>query len=265
MPVPADHLVITRIRHTAIEWTRALQSAELDDDQEPLATLLAASIVEHRLEGAPQHIASWLRVHNGGGAYEATAAAALRAFLAPFAPGTNEDHLQGTVAEYLWHAVSVADDSEGPLLRIIGPKLDPGSTGGDGLTVRGRGDPSFTLWEIKKHIGSSLSDVIARAGSQLADNAPRYLTQYASYAQLTNDPELARRFATIVEAWIEGLAHVRAGVAVTTHTSRDRCFQGLRRQFEHLTGTDPCSGLLVVLDDLPRFARRVAEVLWIGL
>ncbi len=261
----ARHFVWSRHHGGSVRWSQASGTALDARDAEQLAQLLAAHAVVHRLDGAPQLLEAWIRVRTGGGAYSRLEQETLRAYLGPFDPDANADHRQGTVAEYLWHVLNIQDDNEPELVRITSPKAFVTGPGGDGLTVRRDGELYFTLWEIKKHVGAHLSTVVNGAYGQLTAKGARYLTEAASIGQLSTDPEEARKFATIVEAWLAGEGHMRAGVAVTTTSERRRCFSTMRTHFAHLHGADPCSGLLSVLTDFPSFADRVAEVAWTGL
>jgi hypothetical protein len=191
--------------------------------------------------------------------------AAMRAFLAVVGPRVLRDHEQGAVAEYLWHALSMENADEADLVRIRGPKFYATAPGGDGLTVRSDGSLYVTLWEIKKHTGSHLRATIRDAYKQLAANAPRYLAEHAAAGQLADDPAEARVFATLVESWILGADHMKAGVAVATHQNPSRCFSTMGRHFTHLSGIDPCRALLVSLENFGRFARRVGEIVWTDL
>jgi hypothetical protein len=235
-------------------------------DAEQLARLLAAHIAEHRLRGAAAPLlVAWERVVAGGAPYTTAERGAMTAYLAGLDPGHDPEHLQASVGEYLWHVVSLDDTDEPALIRIDGPKFYATAPGGDGLVVRRDGDLFFTLWEIKKHTGRHLTRVIRDGYDQLSTNATRYLAEYSAVGQTVTDPELARLYATLVGSWLSGAAHVRAGVAVATSTAPGRCFSTMGKHFSHLTGADPCRGLLTAVHDLPAFSTRVAAILWNGL
>jgi len=266
-PTPATprYFAWSRHRWQFGRWAQASGIGLPDADSERLARTLAAHAVDHRLQGAAQLWEAWVRVATGGAPYSDIERDALRAFLIPFAPTRPPDHRQGAVAEYLWHLLSLEDTGEPALVRISGPKMYATGPGGDGLTVRRDGDLVFTLWEIKKHTGTRLASVIRGACKQLSLNAAQYLTEHAATGQLSADPEEARLFARIVEAWVGGEPSARAGVAVTTTAPQERCFTRMHRHFPQLQGDHPCSGLLSVLDGFPRFTDRVAEIAWTGL
>ena len=261
----ADHFIWTRHPTASVPWTQASAAALDAHDLEQLAILIAAHAAEHRLADAPQLQAAWRRVRTGGAAYATIEADAVRAFLGPLNPAGDSEHLEAAVAEQLWHLLSVEDDDEPELVRIVGPKFLPTAPGYDGLTVRRDGTLVCTLWEIKKHAGGHLPGVIAGAYSQLAEHAPRYLAELSSTAQLCSDPDEARLFATLVTAWLAGEPHMRAGIAVAARSDLTRCFSNMKASFGHLTARDPCAGLLAVVSDIPAFARRVGEIAWTGL
>ena len=260
-----DSLAWSRYPWTLVRWTRVSGVPLDDDDSEELARLLSVHAVEHRLNGAPQLLEAWFRVHAGGASYTNLEQEAIRAFLGPLGPTAPVDHRQSSVAEYLWHVLSTVDDSEPQLVRIHGPKFYATAPGGDGLTIRRDGDLVVTLWEIKKHTGSHLTNTIRDAYAQLSSGAPRYLAEQAAVSQITPDPEEARVMARLVESWLAGESHMQAGVAVVTDRSLHRCFSTMRRYFTHLQSGDPCQGLSASIEDYPQFAERVCEIAWTGL
>lgn len=249
-----------------VRWTRVAGMPLPAPDAEQLARLLAAHIVEHRLRGASAHlIGAWTRVVGGGAPYTAAEKGAISAYLSGLDPGHDPEHLQASVGEYLWHALSIDDAAEPPLVRIEGPKFHATAPGGDGLVVRRDGQLFFTLWEIKKHTGNHLTRVIRDGYDQLSSNATRYLAEYSAVGQNITDPELARMYATLVESWLSGSAQAQAGIAVATSTAPAKCFSTMGRHFAHLSGGDPCRGLLAAVSGLPSFSHRIAEILWTGL
>jgi hypothetical protein len=249
----------------SVRWAQA-SGHDLDDASvEMLAKLVAVHAVRERLEGTGYLLAKWERVVEAGEAYSETDAQAVRDYLAPLSPAANSDHREGAVAEYLWHILSIQDDAEAELVRITSPKGYTTAPGGDGLTVRRDGELMFTIWEIKKHLGNNLSGIINGAYGQLSSKGGRYLTELSSVGQLSQDPEEARKFGRLVEAWYGGENYVRVGVAVACVTERRRCFSTMRDSFQHLNAADPCTGLLAVLSDLGTFATRVGQIAWTGL
>ena len=138
---------------------------------------VALHIASHRMVGAPQHIEAW---HRGlaGEPYQPRERRAVLAFLArglgrPGAPG-NQDHLEGLVAEHLWHMAHMGFPSDGPILYLSPPKFDPTAPGADGLVIFDDQGPRFRLWEIKK-AGAHISGTLSKAYGQLAGNADVYL------------------------------------------------------------------------------------------
>ena len=244
-----------------VRWTRVAGTALDAASREQVARLLAAHIVEHRLNGATHLRDAWIRVV-GGDIFIPRERDAMRAYLGQFAPTVDREHRESLVAEYLWHVLSIEDDAEPELVTIRGPKFHATAPGGDGLTVRRSGGLVFTLWEIKKHTGSHLSSVINGAYGQLSGSAAQYLAEYSATEQVTADPEMARLFATLVEAWLAGATHAHAGIAVATSQAPRRCFSTMRQHFGHLNGDDPCHGLLASIATFTAFANRVCEIVW---
>lgn len=245
-----------------MRWTRAVGPAR-PDTQEPLAQLLAAHVAESRFAGAPTLHQAWL--DRDVVPYTLGQSHAVREFLSPFSPAANPDHLQGLVAEYLWHVLTLEDDSAPPLVWLASPKFLGTAPGPDGLSIRQDRELRFTLWEIKKHTGGRVSATVGQACGQLAANAMRYLAEYAAVGQTVDDPALAGLFGRLTLAWDAGDPTAQAGVAVTTSTPPTRCFSRMRSHFPNLTSPDPCHGLLSAIDSFPAFSVRVAEILWTGL
>jgi len=256
----------SRHRWRFVRWTRVARAAMPPADAERLAMLLATRIVEHRLRGGPAlFVGAWMRVVSGGPAYTAAEKGVLSAYLSGLDPGHDPEHLQAAIGEYLWHACMVDDAVEPALVKIEGPKFYTTAPGGDGLVVRRDGQLFFTLWEIKKHTGRHLTRVIRDGYDQLSSNATRYLAEYSAVGQNAPDPELARLYSTLVESWLNGSSEAHAGVTVATSDAPGQCFSTMGKHFSQLGGVDPWHGLLVAVDDLPTFSRRVAEILWTGL
>jgi len=267
LPTTTAASMLTWARHAgeSTRWTQASGTGLDTQSVELLAKIVAVHAVRERLQGTGYLFEKWERVVQAGDAYSETEKRAVRDYLAPLDPDANADHREGTVAEYLWHILSIEDDDEPELVRITPPKGYTTAPGGDGLTVRRADELVFTIWEIKKHTGNNLSGTINGAYGQLSSKGGRYLTELASVGQLSEDPEEARKFARLVEAWYAGEPYVRAGVAVACVTERRRCFSTMRDSFPHLRAHDPCSGLLTVLADLGAFANRVGRIAWTGL
>lgn len=259
----AGLLTWSRYRWRFVRWTRVNGSGLGVGDSEQLARLLAAHIVEHRL--VAQYAEAWTRVMTGGAAYNAEEREAIAAYLYPLRPSANAEHRQSCVAEYLWHVLNIEDSGEPDLVRIRKPKFYPTAPGGDGFTVRRDGGLTFTLWEIKKHVGNHLTTTIREAYEQLSRNAPRYLAEYSEAEQAVVDPDEARVFVNLVGDWLAGAPHMKAGVAVAASATPSRCFSTMQRHFSRLRGPDPCRGLLASIPQFDQFAQRVAEIVWTGL
>jgi hypothetical protein len=261
----ASPLQWTRRQWRDARWTQAIGDSPPDPTGEELANSVAQHIIGHRLRGTPQLREAWSRVVSGGDPYNATERAAMTAFLAVIRPEISIEVLEAFVAEYLWHYLIANDPEEPSLIRVLGPKFHVTAPGGDGLVVRRGESLRSTLWEIKKHRGADLSGVINEAYGQLAGSATQYLAEYSAVEQLDDDPEVARLFARLVEAWINGESSARAGVSVAGSTAPKKCFTTMGKYFPQLVSEDSRHGLTAAIDPFPPFAERVREILWTGL
>jgi hypothetical protein len=246
-------------------WTLAVGDSPTTPRGEAFARTLAEHIIGHRLRGTPQLREAWARVVAGGDPYTTTEHAALSAFLDPIRAEISPEVLEAFVAEYLWHYLVLIDPDEPALVRVLGPKFHVTAPGGDGLVVRRGATLRSTLWEIKKHRGADLSGVINEAYSQLGASATQYLAEYSAVEQIDPDPELARLFARLVEAWITGEATARAGVSVAGSTAPRKSYTTMGNYFTQLVSEDSRHGMTIAIGSFPAFAIRVRELLWTGL
>ena len=134
----------------------------------------------------------------------------------------SENHLQGHIAEWLWHLLT--KDNPAVLVQD-NPKGDVTEGGGDGFTIyeTGTGELRFRLWESKKNTGSgALSSSLNRAYTQLGAYGQRYVAKIVgTFAQGSNGTS-AKMVAFINEipgAWVQGDEPVGAGVMLATHQS----------------------------------------------
>jgi hypothetical protein len=264
-PALAPPIQWARRQWRAARWTLAVSDGPPNAAGEELAQALARHIVGHRLRGTPQLVSAWERVIGGGDGYSPTEGEALKAFLGVIRPGISPEHVEAFIAEYLWHYLVTHDVAEQALVRVVGPKFHVTAPGGDGLVVRRGESLRFTLWEIKKHSGTDLTGSVRDAYLQLSDGATQYLAEYSAVEQLNDDRDLARLFARLVEAWVDGEPVARAGVAVAGSTAPQKCFTTMGKYFAQLTSDDSRHGLTAAVAPFPTFALRVRELLWTGL
>ena len=244
--------------------------------QHRMAEALADRIMALRCAGALHHLQSWRVRSAGGPPNDPTATAALTAFVRPvFGLPENPpvpDHLEASVAEHLWYALTQDDAVNDSIVRIEEPSFRTTAPGGDGLVIhRGAaGQLTFRLWEIKKCTGSStVGATVGVAYRQLDSNAAAmYLAQYTAIGQReTDDQDLAEMYGTLVEQWLTAAPTASAGVSVHTseHKLPKMCFTTLGTRFPRMTNPVRLRGMLVALGDFNQFAEQVRDFVWTGL
>jgi hypothetical protein len=200
---------------------------------------------------------------------------ALHAFLDPVVGVSGgrpipDDHLQGTVAEQLWHFVQEGRRDIDGTIRIEPPSFKVTDQGGDGLTIRRRADLSlsFVLWEIKKRTGSgSLAATANRAGKQLKLKALEYLARYTCTTEQLHDAQLESLYAHLVEYWEARSDVAAAGVAVSgdAKSVSKRCFASLPKNLSDFSSNNRLTGQITAVGDFAAFARDVRDIVWTGL
>lgn len=246
--------------------------------RQDLALELARDIVQSRCVATPARFAAWERRRSGGPAHTPPDLAALLAFLKPGfgIPGQNSpvptSHLEGLVAECLWHNLTRELASQGRMRWVQPLKLRATHAGGDGLTVHDESGESllFRLWEIKKATGNhGVSRTVSTAYAQLKSRALEYLAEVSLIGETEhrNDPPMRQLFAQMVDLWIAGSPVAAAGVAVATSTSKipRRCFSTFPGHFPQFASPRRLEGILLAVDDFGAFAREVQEAIWKGL
>jgi hypothetical protein len=124
----------------------------------------------------------------------------------------------------------------------------------------------FRLWEIKKHSGDGgISGTTKRAYDQLKNRGLEYLAEYSNVEQHTDDPDLARLYATLPEHWLDASESAGAGVAVVCSQPPVRCFTTFPRHFPALSDSHGRMGVAAAFGDLADFTRRVRAAVWTGL
>ena len=234
---------------------------------------IASHIAWHRCDGAPQYFEAWNQRYHGGPLHSDELLDLLVAFLASESIGTRTDpapdvHLEGFVAEHIWHLLTLEDAlAVGELVRIDGPDWSVTDGGGDGLAVH-RVDSAlvFRLWESKAHTGDgTVREVVNGACRQLDSRALRYLARFSKIGQRLADEELKRFYGSLPQLWWEGSRAAGGGVSVSTKSvAVADCFDNLHTYWP-FSSNDQRLGLVVVIDDYAAFAKLVREHLWKGL
>jgi hypothetical protein len=181
------------------------------------------------------------------------------------------DHLEGYVAEVLWHQLALELAIDGRVLRLAeGPSFSVTESGGDGLCIfqLDNGDLVFRLWEIKKDTSTGhISRTISRACQQLSRRSEEYLAKYVSVGSRQYDGELGHFYGTLLDLWVDD--DPAAGAAVSVATSRSKA--PTRRSFGTLVNTFPdkaqngrLEGLVVAIGDFHDFATLVRSYVWTG-
>lgn len=182
----------------------------------------------------------------------------------------NLDHLEGLVAEHLWH-MCAAESALGAAPRFLG---DLGfrvhDKGPDGFViVDSAGRLEYRLWEVKKNSTSlPATATVTGAAQQLHLRATDYLQEIAQLNRHNADPQLKSLFQQLVYFWGQQSPEANAGIAVVTTRP-----SGATTPFTHFgstylsgfKGTNPMQGLLVNMNDLSRLATDVRQEIWNGL
>ena len=247
-------------------------------DFEQAAFILADDTMLHRLGDASAILASWRNRRDGGPPHAITRRRAIEVysrigFGLPASPAI-DDHLQGHVAELLWHRLITERHTcaDGRRVRHIPPqKADTTEPGGDGLVIYQiqNGTLVFRLWEIKKHDAAVyLSSTVRRASEQLKLRGEEYLAKLAA-PQTVLDNDIAALFQDIVELWLEGDARGGVGVSVGTSASHaptsPNAFGSIKTAFPQYSRPGQLESIVVAVPDFPAFASRVREIVWSGL
>lgn len=182
----------------------------------------------------------------------------------------NLDHLEGLVAEHLWH-MCAAESALGAPPRFLG---DLGfrvhDKGPDGfIIVDAAGRLEFRLWEVKKNSTAlSSAATVTGAAAQLERRATDYLQEIAQLNRHNPDLALKTLFERLVYHWGQQSAEANAGIAVVTTrpsgTSRPFTTFG-STYLSGFKGRNPMQGLLVNMNNLTGLAIDVRQVIWNGL
>lgn len=273
-PPPAlplsDLLSLTVQEADGHRWAEARLAAEHRGEA---ALRIASHIAWHRCDGALQYFEAWYQRYNGGPPHSDEFLDCLAAFIASESIGTPADpapqvHLEGFVAEHIWHLLTLEDAlALGSLVRVDGPDWSVTDSGGDGLAVH-RVDSGlvFRLWESKAHTGDrTVREVVNGACRQIDSKALRYLARFSKVGQSLPDEELQRFYGSLPQLWREGSPAAGGGVSVSTKSNAVAdCFTNLHTYWP-FTANDQRLGLVVVIDDYASFAELVREHLWKGL
>lgn len=205
------------------EWSSYLAVELTMEERGALAWILIDSIMKARFGVVIQHYNTW-REYTLTGARIPSSNLVIPSFIKPVFGLPNEQksehHLQGHVAEWIWHLLT--KDSHGVRVQLD-PKGDVTDAGGDSFTIyeSSTGDLRFRLWESKKNTGTQpLSTSLSKAYTQLDKHGPRYVAKIVgTFGHLTSDTsqELRDLVVNLPDAWAQGDQLVGAGVMLGTH------------------------------------------------
>jgi hypothetical protein len=235
---------------------------------------LAEWIMLHRCRGCPNHYDEWKRFVNGGPPPSATSVKVLRAFTKPIFGlpddngNFNQDHLEGSIAQYLWYFLSSEGFTDQNIVRLEPPGFSPTDHGGDGLVIIRTKDQKlrFRLWEIKKST-SNVGQTVGNAYSQLNAKATEYLARYTVIGQELPDPELSDFYGRLPDLWIDAKPEASIGVSISLPLDilPVRCFYGFKDNFPRLTDPIQLRGLITAIHNFSAFSINVRNYVWTGL
>jgi hypothetical protein len=232
---------------------------QLVDDARDLAAAIIADDAMVVACGKSPVLDRWRTRRDGGAPSTGAQLEAVKAFVSigfglPDAPKP-ADHVQGHVAELLWHRVVAERTScrdgrtlvEAPPITLV-----------------------FRLWEIKKHDADArISKTINRAAKQLRKRGHHYLAKLAGPATLTAEGALGELYDGMVDLWFERSARAGVGVSVGAsleHRPRNsNTFRSLGTQFPEFVAAGQTESIVIALPDFPEFASKVKEIVWSGL
>ena len=181
------------------------------------------------------------------------------------------DHLEGFVAEHLWHLATTHQIYGGPYHRVNPISFRVTDSGADGFVIfePTPGQYHYRLWEIKKNsTGRNPRPTAVDACVQLAKNATYYLQELSKVGEHESDATLKTFYSNIVFHWRRQHPEANAGVALVVDQGRAG-----RNPFDmlgsvHLTalaGQDRLHGLQIEVQDVRKLAEDVRTVIWSGL
>jgi hypothetical protein len=197
----------------------------------------------------------------------------VRPFAQPVFGTKNTAHhgVAGYLSEWLWYLLTrdlppeVGRTVE--LLEAPGPTVN--DSGGDGLVLHRTpgGTTAFTLrlWEMKKYtaVADDVHPTIRGAWQQINEEGARYLGQ-VPWADKALSSDTSSFLAGIVRQWVDGTPSTNGGVSVALNPSSApaRAFHLSHEHFITHSHPGALEGLVVVVDDLERFAGEVRRLVW---
>lgn len=266
-------------------WDLVAMIGFSDDRRSAVAWIIAESIMRFRC-GNSQAFACWRAAALSGNAVAEDDRQLVLSFVTsvfglpdateaddPKAKQGKSNHLEGFVAEWLWHLIMKEQRSSDRERKYLSePSYSVTEQGEDGFAVYATPgvDVSlfFRLWEIKKHNteNSVVTTTVQRASDQLNTRGLQYLAKLTSAHRQTDD-DLGVLFAELGDLWINADPRAGAGVGVATSatTPPATCFSPLETTLGQFANEGQLEGLLCVIENLTDFAREVRRMVWSAL
>jgi len=181
------------------------------------------------------------------------------------------DHLEGFVAEHLWHLATDHHVYGGPYHRVHPISFRVTDSGADGFVIfePTPGQLHYRLWEIKKNsTGRNPRPTAVDACEQLTKNATYYLQEISKVGEHESSPALKTFYSQIVFHWRQQQPEANAGVALVVDQGRagGNPFDILgSSHLAALAGQDRLHGLQIEVQDVRALAEDVRRVMWNGL
>ncbi|MFC3833007.1 MULTISPECIES: hypothetical protein [Deinococcus] len=181
------------------------------------------------------------------------------------------DHLEGFVAEHLWHLATHHQVHSAPHVRLHGVSFRVTDSGADGFVIYEPvpGAYTYRLWEIKKNSsGTNPRPTAVKACDQLTNNATYYLQEISKVGEHEADMNVKAFYSNIVFHWRGATPEANAGVALIVDQGAPGAnpFDMLGTSaLTGLAGADRLHGLQIEVLEVRRFAEEVRQVLWNGL
>jgi hypothetical protein len=240
------------------------------DGTSPVASArLANHVAGLRLGATPHYLDAWQACSEGTRAYTARERAYIRAALRPGLgtpdDPTSEDHLQGLIAEHLWHLLQTEGPPDAPVQHLTVPKFHPTGPGPDGLVVFGDPELAFRLWEVKKSTGTSISSTVSSAYRQVNASGLEYLAQLTGIGQEVPNEALKAVFAQLPDLWLDGSDRANVGILIAASVRPTTCFTTLASSISNLRGPNAHRGVVISAGDFQGLALAVRTRLWAHL
>lgn len=253
------------------EWSSHVASNLTPEETGALAWVLADTMMKARFGPATQLYDAWRQHTLAGTRIPSRDRKAIQAFIMPVfgLPDTpkSEDHLQGHVAEWLWHLLTKGNQG----VRFQpDPKPEVADGGGDGYSIyeNSTGALRFRLWESKKNTGSKAGATsLNRAYEQIRDSGQCYVAKIVgAFSPGSYDTELLAFIADVPAAWTEGSELIGAGVTLVTNQAlQQNPFMSMDKKLLWLDKPGQLRGLVTSISCYDELTKTVRRFVWTAL